>query len=68
MTKEKLLQLILNNENLKQKYWPNDDLEILNTRTLINSENKNIKSLHYYFEQQLTKKAKSESLFKMFKL
>ena len=67
MNKEKILQTVLQNEKLKEAYWPNEELSILNTRTLIKSENKYIKSLNYVFDQ-LPKKTKAESLLKMFKL
>lgn len=67
MNKENLLKAVLNNEALREKYWKDEDLSTLSTKTLLKSSNKYIRSLTYLFDQ-LPKKSKLESLFKMFKL
>ena len=51
MNKEKLLQKILNNEELKSKYWRDVDTESLNTRTLSRENNTYLKALYHLINE-----------------
>lgn len=46
MDKQIILQEILKNEKLKDKYWPEIEPEKENLATLIHNKNKYIKALH----------------------
>lgn len=51
MNKEKLLQELLHDPELKKKFWQNVDTEKLNINTLIRENNKYLLSLYYLFEE-----------------
>lgn len=51
MNKEKILQEILNNPELKEKYWPNISTERFNVNTLLKENNKYLTALYYLFEE-----------------
>ena len=46
MDKQIILSKILNNEELKAKYWPEIDPKAENLVTLLRSKNKHLKVLH----------------------
>ena len=51
MNKEKILQEILKNKDLKEKYWSTEDIQQYNTDNLLMSDNKYIKSIYYVFDE-----------------
>ena len=51
MNKEIILKKILNNKELKEKYWPNIDVEKHNVNTLLRENNKYLRALYYLFEE-----------------
>ena len=51
MNKEKILQEILNDPVLKEKYWSNISTEKFNVNTLLKENNKYLTSLFYLFEE-----------------
>ena len=56
MNKDNILKEILRNKDLKEKYWPTEDIEKYNTENILMSDNKYIKSIYYVFsESNLTK-------------
>jgi len=69
MNSEELLKKILKSESLK-KYWSDIDVETINRNTLIKSNNKYLKTLHYIINEHssATKRGRIESIFKIFNL
>jgi hypothetical protein len=69
MNSEELLKKILKSESLNE-YWSDIDVETINRNTLIKSNNKYLKTLHYIINDQSTgtKKVRIESIFKIFNL
>ena len=51
MKKDKILQEILKNRDLKEKYWPNEDIEKYNSENILMSKNKFIRSIYYVFSE-----------------
>ena len=51
MNKSNILQEILKNKDLKEKYWPDEDIEKYNPENILRSENKYIKSIYYVFDE-----------------
>ena len=51
MNKNKILREILKNKELKEKYWPTEDIEKYNTENILMSDNKYIKSIYYVFSE-----------------
>ena len=51
MNKEKILEEILANEELKAKYWPKVDINKLNVNTLSKERNKFLTALQFLFEE-----------------
>ena len=51
MNKEKILIEILNNLELREKYWPKVDIDKINVNTLFRENNKFLNSLWYLFEE-----------------
>lgn len=49
--KNTILQEILKNKDLKEKYWPHEDIEKYNPENILRSENKYIKSIYYVFDE-----------------
>lgn len=49
--KNTILQEILKNKDLKEKYWPDEDIEKYNPENILRSENKYIKSIYYVFDE-----------------
>lgn len=51
MNKEKILIEILNNLELREKYWPKVDIDKINVNTLFRENNKFLNTLWYLFEE-----------------
>lgn len=51
MNKEKILIEILNNQELREKYWPKVDIDKININTLFRENNKFLSALWYLFEE-----------------
>jgi hypothetical protein len=51
MNKSNILQEILKNKDLKEKYWPDEDIEKYNPENILMSGNKYIKSIYYVFSE-----------------
>ena len=51
MNKEKILQEILNNPDLRERYWSNISIEKINVNTLLKENNKYLTALYYLFEE-----------------
>ena len=49
--KNTILQEILKNKDLKEKYWPDEDIEKYNPENILMSDNKYIKSIYYVFSE-----------------
>lgn len=47
MRSEQILKIILENPNLKEKYWPDINVDEVNTNTLLQSTNPYLKALYY---------------------
>jgi hypothetical protein len=46
MNKGEILKKIINDSDLRQKYWPEINPELINENTLLTSRNKYLKSLY----------------------
>ena len=51
LNKNNILKEILKNKNLKEKYWPDEDIEKYNPENILMSDNKYIKSIYYVFSE-----------------
>lgn len=54
MNKNSILNKILADKELGNKYWPNEDVKTLNVNTILTSSNPYLKSLHYLLEEKNT--------------
>jgi hypothetical protein len=52
MNREKILQEILTNKDLKKNYWPNEDAKKWNFQNLLKSDNEYLKSLYFIFDEK----------------
>lgn len=52
MNKDRILKEILENKELKEKYWPNEDANKWNCRNLLKSDNKFLRSLYFIFDEE----------------
>ena len=68
MNREKLLNLILSNENLKNKYWPEEDITKWNSNNLVQANNKYIKALDLVINEQQSKNYMKNSLSTIFSI
>ena len=68
MNREKLLNLILSNENLKNKYWPEEDITKWNSNNLVQANNKYIKALDLVINEKQYKNYMKNSLSTIFSI
>lgn len=52
MNKDKILKEILNNKDLREKYWSSIDVNKLNINTLLRENNKYLSALYFLFEEK----------------
>lgn len=52
MNREIILKEILENKELKEKYWPNETANKWNCQNLIKSDNKFLRSLYFIFNEE----------------
>ena len=51
MNKDKILKEILKSPELKEKYWPNIDVDAYNISTLLREDSMYLRTLYYIFEE-----------------
>lgn len=52
MNRDIILKEILENKELKEKYWPNEDTNKWNCQNLLKSDNKFLRSLYFIFDEE----------------
>lgn len=68
MNKETILNNILSNPELREKYWPEIKPEEQNLHTLATSTNKYVKCIHYLVNEASNKKSLYNSIYNLFKI
>lgn len=68
MNKETILNNILSNPELREKYWPEINPEEQNLQTLVASPNKYVKCIHYLVNEASNKKNLYNSIYNLFKI
>jgi hypothetical protein len=51
MNKENILKEVLKQKELRNKFWPNVDIEKLNVNTLTRENNRYLTALYYLFQE-----------------
>jgi hypothetical protein len=68
MNKETILNNILSNVELREKYWPEINPAEQNLHTLAASSNKYVKCIHYLINEAANKKSLYNSIYILFKI
>jgi hypothetical protein len=68
MNKETILNNILVNKKLQEKYWPEIKPEEHNLQTLAGSTNRYVKCIHYLVNEASNKRNLYNSIFNLFKI
>ena len=68
MNKESILRKLLEDEELKKEFWPKEDIDKLNSKSLIRCNSKELKFLYQLFDDGGTDKRDLLAIQKLYKL